>query len=321
MTTLTLRSSGARARLGIHAATIDDETSDSQSQTRDAFAFKWARRDTYDSPAVQHATRQWLVERYLAGRPERLDEWLDGGDRVIVDAGCGAGNSGLALFREHLEANRYLGIDISDAVQVAHDRFAEAGVPGDFLRASLLDAPIPPRSVDLVFSEGVLHHTDSTEKAFRHVAEWVKPGGRLAVYVYAKKAPIREFTDDIIREALRPLDDAAAWEQLEPLTKLGQTLGAMQVTLDVPEAIPFLGIPKGPIDLQRFFYWYVCKMYYRPEYTHDEMHHINFDWFRPLNCHRHTPEELQAWTAAAGLEVEHLDIQESGITIVARRPH
>ncbi|MBU6365032.1 MAG: methyltransferase domain-containing protein [Gemmatimonadetes bacterium] len=314
------RSSGALARLGLESADASAACSATQEQTREAFGFKWQQRDTYESPAVQAATRNWLVERYLAGDPARLDAWLAGGDRLIVDVGCGAGNSALALFRHHLPDNAYLGVDISSAVEVARERFAQADVPGDFLRASLFDAPIPEQSADLVISEGVLHHTDSTERAFRHIARWVRPGGRLAIYVYVRKAPVREFTDDLVREAIRPLDDAAAWEALKPLTKLGKVLGDLNVTVDVPEAIPFLGIPAGPIDLQRFFYWYVCKMYHRPEYTLDEMHHVNFDWFRPLNCHRHTPDEVLRWCAEAGLEQEHLDVQESGITLVARRP-
>jgi SAM-dependent methyltransferase len=314
------RSSGALARLGIAAADADGSLTATQHQTREAFGFKWEQRHTYESPAVQAATRAWLVERYLGGDITRLDHWLAGGGRCIVDAGCGAGNSALALLRDHLASNAYLGVDISSAVRVARQRFAEADVPGDFLQASLFDAPIPEASADLVIAEGVLHHTDSTEQAFHHVARWVKPGGRLGCYVYARKAPVREFTDDLVRDALRPLDDAAAWRALEPLTKLGHTLGALEVTVDVPEAIPFLGIPAGPIDLQRLFYWYVCKMYYRPEYSLEEMQHVNFDWFRPLNCHRHTPEEVRRWCSGAGLVEEHLDVQPSGITLVARRP-
>jgi hypothetical protein len=107
---------------------------------------------------------------------------------------------------------------------------------------------------------------------------------------------------------------------LEPLTKLGMALGELDVTLDVPEDIPYLGIKKGPIDLQRFFYWNICKLYYRPEFSLDEMNHINFDWFRPLNCHRQTPEQVQAWCTEAGLDIEHIDVQDAGITVVARRP-
>ena len=310
---------GALERLGISPEAAGAAVSTEQEQTREAFGFKWQKRDTYESPAVREAARAWLLERYCGGDPAVLDGWLEGGRKVILDAGCGAAYSALLFFADRLRDHSYLGIDISSATEVARERFAEAGYPGDFLQAGIFEAPVPDGSVDLIFSEGVLHHTDSTERALKHLATKLAPGGRFLFYVYAKKAVIREFTDDHIRERLRPLSDEEAWAALEPLTKLGVALGELGVTLDVPEDIPYLGIPKGPIDLQRFFYWNVCKLFYRPEYTLDEMNHINFDWFRPLNCHRQTPEEVRRWCEEAGLEVERMDVQEAGITVIARR--
>jgi arsenite methyltransferase len=263
--------------------------------------------------------RAWLFERYCGGDESLLAGWLAGGRKRILDAGCGAGFSGLLFFGEHLHAHDYLGIDISSAADVARQRFAEAGAPGRFLQAGIFEAPIQDGSQDLIFSEGVLHHTDSTERALKHLAAKLAPGGRFLFYVYAKKAVIREFTDDHVRAALRPMDDEEAWKALEPLTRLGIALGELGVEIDVPEDIPFLGIRAGKLDLQRFFYWNVCKLFYRPDFSFDEMHHINFDWFRPLNAHRQTPEEVRRWCAEAGLEVERMDVQEAGITVVARR--
>lgn len=317
---MTAPTTSALERLGIAPASGGvREATATQAQTREAFGFKWAKRDTYDSPAVRENMRRWLIERYCAGDPARLDAWLAGGRKLIVDAGCGAALSALELFGDRLRDHDYLGIDISEAVEVARTRFAEAGYPGDFLQVGIFEAPIPDSSVDMIFSEGVLHHTDSTEGALKHLARKLRPGGRFLFYVYAKKAVIREFTDDFVREALRGMSDEEAWTALEPLTKLGKALGELNVSLDVPEDIPYLGIRKGEIDLQRFFYWNVCKLFYRPDFTLDEMNHINFDWFRPLNCHRQTPEEVRRWCAEAGLVVEHMDVQEAGITVVAVR--
>ncbi len=62
---------------------------------------------------------------------------------------------------------RYLGVDVSAAVDVARQRFAERGISAAFLQADLSDLPLAEGSVDLMFSEGVLHHTDSTERALR----------------------------------------------------------------------------------------------------------------------------------------------------------
>jgi arsenite methyltransferase len=309
----------ALERLGLRSESDSSDYSESQDQTKTAFGFKWSRRDTYESDAVQESTRRWLFQRYCGGEPDLLAQWLSGGRKIIVDAGCGAGFAGILLFGEHLRNHDYLGIDISDAADVARERFAERGYPGDFLKVSLLDAPLPDGSVDLILSEGVLHHTDSTETALKHLATKLKRGGRFLFYVYAKKAVVREFTDDYVRDKLAPLSDEDAWTALEPLTKLGIALGELGVEVDVPEDIPFLGIKAGKIDIQRFFYWNVCKLYYRPEWSFDEMNHVNFDWFRPLNCHRQTPEEVSQWCSEAGLTIERMDVQEAGITVVARK--
>jgi len=180
-----------------------------------------------------------------------------------------------------------------------------------------MSIPIPDASVDLVFSEGVLHHTDRTEEAIDALARKLKVGGRFAFYVYAKKAAIREFTDDYIRGQLQGMSEDEAWRALEPLTKLGIALGELDVEINVPEGIPLLGIKKGKLDLQRFVYWNICKLYYRADFNLEEMNHINFDWYRPLNCHRHTPQELEKYVAEAGMSIERMKVEEAGMTVVA----
>jgi hypothetical protein len=123
----------------------------------------------------------------------------------------------------------------------------------------------------------------------------------------------------MIRQQLLPMGNEEAWEALKPLTKLGMLLGDLNAVIDIPEDVPLLGISKGRISVQRLFYWHVCKMFYSPELDLETMNHINFDWFRPLNCIRSTPGEVRSYCEAAGLLVERMDIQNSGITVVARK--
>lgn len=310
---------GALARLGLEGkvTAVKPEYSATQSQTRDSFGYQWHRRDSYEAPEVQAFSRKWLMERYCGNDPARLEGYLAGGRKLIMDAGCGAGFSALVLFGDHLKDHDYLGVDISNAVEVAAQRFKEKGYPGDFIQSSLMDVPVPDQSLDIIFSEGVLHHTDSTERALVRLSTKLKPGGRFLFYVYAKKPVIREFTDDHIRQALQGLSNEEAWKALIPLTRLGEALGKLGVELDVPEDIPYLGIKKGKQDLQRFFYWNVCKAFYQPGWGIEEQNHLNFDWFRPLNCFRHTPEEVRGFCEHAGLSIEDMDIQEAGITVIA----
>lgn len=61
-------------------------------------------------------------------------------------------------------------------------------------------------------------------------------------------------------------------------------LGKLGADTDVPGDIDLLGIEAGRHDIQRLFYWYVCKAYHRPEFTSEENNHVNYGWL-----HRQTP--------------------------------
>jgi SAM-dependent methyltransferase len=289
-----------------------------QAQTADTFGFKWHRRDSFESEAMRAPIRRWLIERY--GDLEEADWWSEHGEvPIVLDAGCGAGLAAVELFGARLHSVRYVGMDVSEAVDVAAQRFAERELPGGFLQADLAEPPLADGSLDIVFSEGVLHHTDSTERALKRLARLLRPGGRFLFYVYRRKGPIREFTDDHVRDLLQGLDPQEAWAQLMPLTKLGKALGDLHVEVDVPEDVELLGIPAGPIDVQRLFYWHVCKAYHRDDLDLEELNHINFDWYAPRNAYRQSPEEVRAWCLESGLEIERENVQEAGITIVARK--
>ena len=311
-----------RARsAGRNGVARDLEVSDAgQRQTNETFGFKWAQRDTYASAALRDAQIAWLDARF-AGRS--VLDYL-GAERaaapIVLDAGAGAGFSANIMFRDDFPRIRYVGVDISNGIDFAKADISPKARDSFFLQSDLMHLPFADNSFDIVLSEGVMHHTPSTRNALLALARLVRQGGIFVFYVYAKKAPIREFTDDFIRAQLAELAPSDAWKALEPLTRLGIALGELKTEINVPEDVPLLGIKKGRIDIQRLFYWAICKAYYRAEFSFDEMNHINFDWFTPTYSHRQTPEEVADWCAQAGLAIEHMKVEEAGITTVARRP-
>jgi arsenite methyltransferase len=292
--------------------------SDAQSQTSDTFGFKWHKRDTFERPEALERARRWLIERYgdVATTP-----WLGDSPEppLLLDAGCGGSLSAVELFGNTLKRVRYLGIDVSNAVDVAKERMDERGVPAQFMQVDLMTAPLPEGSVDIIFSEGVLHHTDSTETALKAMASLLKDGGRFLFYVYRRKGPIREFTDDYVRNQLRQMSPEAAWEAMRPLTLFGKALGELDLEIEVPEAIELLQIPAGRFNLQRFIYWHVFKAFHHPDLTIEEMNNVNFDWFAPKNSHRQSPEQVRAWCVEAGLTIEREVVEDAGITVIARK--
>ncbi|MDE5453007.1 methyltransferase domain-containing protein [Bradyrhizobium sp. CSA112] len=286
-----------------------------QAQTSEVFGYKWNQRETFESHNARAMMREWLRARY--GDPSTMP-WLDN-NAILVDVGCGAARSSIELFSDRLKRVRFIGTDISSAVDVAAESFRAAGLSGEFIQCDLNALPFREQTCDAVFSEGVLHHTDSTKNAFERVARLVKPGGHFLFYVYRKKGPLREFTDDYIRSKLQNLSPEQAWKAMEPLTKLGIAFGQLNAKIQVPEDVVLLGIKAGEYDIQRFLYWNVVKMFYREDMTFDEMAHINFDWFAPMNAHRQTEEEVRRWCEIANFDIEREVVEEAGITVVARK--
>src|SRR5436190_2319234 len=195
-----------------------------QAETRDAFGFKWAKRDTYDSEGARARMERWLLERY--GFPS-LTAWAAHFEALgpVLDMGCGAGfSSGTWLTSPGWKGDgMWVGVDVSSAVDVARTRIGS--IPGThFVQADALDLPFADGTFGAVFSEGVLHHTPSTRGALLSAARVLASGGEISFYVYRQKGAAREFTDDYIREAIRDLNDEDAWEAMRGLTRLGQAL-------------------------------------------------------------------------------------------------
>lgn len=289
-----------------------------QGQTGNVFGFKWSRRESFERPASLKRMRTWLLARY--GNVCGMRWWKDHGERpFLLDAGCGAGMSAFELFQPALKRIRYIGVDLSSSVDVARDRLQTMGGQGVFLQSSVIGLPFRRGVFDLIFSEGVLHHTESTKKAMKSLALLLKPGGRFLFYVYRKKGPLREFTDDFVREKLGGMSPGDAWRAMKPLTHLGVELGKLNAMIQIPRAIKLLDIPAGRIDIQRLFYWHVAKAFYDPSLSFEEMNHINYDWYAPQFAHRHGIEEIRRWCIEARLVIERERIESSGITVIARK--
>jgi arsenite methyltransferase len=283
-----------------------------QAQTADSFGYKWTRQPDWGARDSDDVI--WSMWRGMFGfGPETLRELMTG--KTVLDAGCGSGVA-LGLFAGW--PAEIVAADISEAIDACKSRLDGKGRI-TFVQADLNALPFPDASFDVVWSSGVLHHTPDTFGALRSVARHVRIGGRVAFYVYVKKAPIREFVDDHIRQEISDLPPAEAWRRMEALTQLGRSLSAIKQPLVIESDVPELGLKSGTYDLQRFAYYNLFKCFWNDALSFDENVNVNFDWYHPKYAHRQTPEQVKAWLDQLELEPEFFNVGESGITVIARR--
>ncbi len=101
------------------------------------------------------------------------------GERVL-DVGCGAGASTLALATRVGAAGHVLGVDISEPLIARARALAPKDTPALFRVADASSTELPEGTFDILFSRfGVMFFDDPTG-AFAHMRHALKPGGRVA---------------------------------------------------------------------------------------------------------------------------------------------
>ena len=100
----------------------------------------------------------------------------------VLEAGCGIATDGVRFARA---GARYVGVDPSHtALSLARRRFTLESLPGELVEGSVTSLPFPDQTFDLVFSHGVIHHIDNTERAVTELNRVLRPGGTALVMVY-----------------------------------------------------------------------------------------------------------------------------------------
>ncbi|WP_409028538.1 class I SAM-dependent methyltransferase [Janthinobacterium sp. SUN098] len=101
------------------------------------------------------------------------------GERVL-DVGCGAGASSLALAARVGAQGQVLGVDISESLIGRARTLTPQHTPAQFLVADASSAELPEGAFDILFSRfGVMFFGDPTG-AFAHMRRALRPGGRVA---------------------------------------------------------------------------------------------------------------------------------------------
>jgi len=145
----------------------------------------------YVVEAATH-TREWFLEaeryRYEIYAPwmpsvMELDQYAG---RDVLEIGGGMGTD-LAQFARH--GARVTDVDLSSGhLTLAKENFAVRGLHGRFIQRDAESLPFDDCTFDLVYSNGVLHHTPNTQAAIAEITRVLRPGGRVIVMMYAENS-------------------------------------------------------------------------------------------------------------------------------------
>jgi len=218
----------------------------------------------------------------------------------ILDVGCGYGRF-LKFFSER--GKDVVGVDMSYSVNEA---FSYCGLSENvhIVQANLLRMPFKESMFDLVFSFGVLHHTPDTRKAFMQLPRHVKPGGKLAIFVYAKwfetglggwSNKVKERFSDSYRRITSRLPGTLLYglcHMAIPLYRLTK----------LPRAGTLIAVA-FPIGFDPDWRLRIID---------------TFDWYSPKYQWKHTRREVEQWFEQSGLT--DLFLSPYPVSIVGTRP-
>jgi SAM-dependent methyltransferase len=256
-----------------------------------SFGFQWK---LYSRTQLDDATSQRsenAFRRRTGFRPEDLK------GKLVLDVGCGMGRFAEVATRW---GARVVGVDLSLASEMAARNLADRSAT--IFQADVFKLPFAPASFDYIYSIGVLHHTPDCAQAFKVLPPLLKPGGRIAVWLYSAYNPWYRMSD-VYRKVTRRM----APETLHRLCRVVIPLYGIHQGL---KRIPFVGKPASSV-----LAW-ALPMSHHPEATWRVLD--TFDWYSPWYQSKHTYEEVFRWFEDCGLE--ELRVIEQPIAVQGRRP-
>ena len=147
-----------------------------------------------------------FVERARQGIFARLLSEQIPANSQVLEIGCGTGQ--LSNFLAATTMSRVYAADMTRASLRLGQKFARDNKIGDieFLQMNLFRPCIRPSSMDVVISNGVLHHTYNTRTAFLSISSLVKAGGYIIVGLYNRIGRLRT---DFRRSMLKVFGETA----------------------------------------------------------------------------------------------------------------
>jgi ubiquinone/menaquinone biosynthesis C-methylase UbiE len=122
--------------------------------------------------------------------------------KKILEVGCGAGAHS-ALFKRHGAHTVALDITLPRVISARHKLGLIRQGAGCAIQGDAEQLPFEDDTFDIVYSFGVLHHTENTGQSVAELQRVLKPGGRMAVMLYARNSLYYQLNLWLVQGVLR----------------------------------------------------------------------------------------------------------------------
>ena len=284
-----------------------------QKQVQKSFEEKWTKTTfAQDDDLFQkHIKPIYLQMMGLKQKDLKLFN-----DQLVLELGIGSGSSSRLWASQ---ASEFHGIDISKSIFFVPKTLRNFDANMILSQADLNHLPYENEIFDIIVSNGVLHHTPNTKISIKNSLKKLKKNGLYIFYIYKKKSPLREFTDDYVRDKISIMSYSDAIKIMESFTEFGKSLSKQKILINVPKNIELLGIKKGKYDLQRFIYYNFFKCFWNESWGFNYSNMVNFDWYHPKYCWRHSENEIKSWCNELNLRIKYIKDIESGYACMVQK--
>ena len=286
-----------------------------ENNTAKSFHDKWHQnKDLAFQSTLKEGSdiQNWILTRNGWNTLNGLKFFLNN-KKTILDAGCGNGRVTALLSMNAPLDSKITGIDLTAADVAAENLHGIKNT--SFYTKDLMVDNSDLGKFDFIYCQEVLHHTNNPFQSFSNLVKYnLSKKGTIAIYVYKKKAAVREFTDDFIRDKIANMPYEEVMKHCDQITKFSKNISEHKQEFYCPE-IELLGIPAGNYTPQRFIYHFFMKCFWSEELNFEQNSAINYDWYHPQNCTRHNMNEINEWYDRNNLEVTHAYEDFYGITM------
>jgi len=140
-------------------------------KTVESFSNEWKEFSHFDEGELKQAGDEYF---------DIVNEKIVNSQSNVLDLGCGTGRWSYYLAPQ---------VKFIEAVDPSESVYSAANLLSGFeniriTKASIDNLPFENESFDFAFSLGVLHHIPDTREALNKLAQKVKPGGGILIYLY-----------------------------------------------------------------------------------------------------------------------------------------